>query len=178
MTALEKESTLVGRKRYKNNPVPNLDGESRPGASQQNEAENSFAELRSSNAFSPDLAKDTILDEITNSNDSSTNAKKSSRGDAVIEIDLHGLTALEAIQRVDAVIAQQHSSKGKQETTFRIITGKGRRSGPKGGVLSSVVHEHMRCRYSAKIRYLQSSPAEVTLAGTPVRGYFTIILGS
>lgn len=65
--------------------------------------------------------------------------KRLRRGEFAVdaEIDLHGMTALEARAAMKTFIEQ---AVGRQMTCVRIIHGKGRRSGPRGPVLKNVVN--------------------------------------
>jgi Uncharacterized protein conserved in bacteria len=57
------------------------------------------------------------------------------------EIDLHGLTAVEARAALRAFIAE---SIARHLTCVRVIHGKGRRSGPRGPVLKNVVNHWLQ----------------------------------
>jgi DNA-nicking Smr family endonuclease len=57
------------------------------------------------------------------------------------EIDLHGLTAVEARAALRAFIAE---SIARRLTCVRVIHGKGRRSGPRGPVLKNVVNHWLQ----------------------------------
>src|SRR5690606_29180734 len=57
------------------------------------------------------------------------------------EIDLHGLTALEAKGALREFIAE---SIERRMTCVRVIHGKGRRSGPRGPVLKNVVNHWLQ----------------------------------
>jgi DNA-nicking Smr family endonuclease len=57
------------------------------------------------------------------------------------EIDLHGLTAVEARAALREFIAE---AIGRRMTCIRVIHGKGRRSGPRGPVLKNVVNQWLQ----------------------------------
>jgi DNA-nicking Smr family endonuclease len=57
------------------------------------------------------------------------------------EIDLHGLTAIEARSALRDFIAE---SLARRLTCVRVIHGKGRRSGPRGPVLKNVVNQWLQ----------------------------------
>jgi DNA-nicking Smr family endonuclease len=57
------------------------------------------------------------------------------------EIDLHGLTAIEAKGALREFIAE---SVDRRMTCVRVIHGKGRRSGPRGPVLKNVVNHWLQ----------------------------------
>lgn len=57
------------------------------------------------------------------------------------EIDLHGLTALEAKQAMHDFIAE---ALAQRMSCIRIVHGKGRRSGPRGPVLKNVVNQYLQ----------------------------------
>jgi DNA-nicking Smr family endonuclease len=168
----------VSRKRRKNSRIPNLDNQRGTPNDAQKTNQEEFAELLASANFTPDRYKDlTAGEEFPDRDKKKTSRSQLSGFSEEITIDLHGLTATAATNRVDTIISHHDRGPRSSETAFKIITGKGRRSGPTGGVLSSVIHEHIRTHYAGRIKYLQSSPAEVTIEGKPIRGYFTVILG-
>ena len=91
------------------------------------------------------------------------------------EIDLHGLTLDEAKERVRVrllTILRELSG----QTTFIIITGKGRHSGPGGSVLASQIHSFVRTHFAAHIVHIEESPSDVTIGGVPIRGHFRVTL--
>lgn len=91
-------------------------------------------------------------------------------------IDLHGLTVDEACTQLRVYFnARRVSLRGKRRR-FRIITGKGRRSGPRGGVLVREVYSFVRREYAALIRSIDAPPAEAELGGLPLRGHFDVTL--
>jgi DNA-nicking Smr family endonuclease len=65
------------------------------------------------------------------------------RGQFVIgdEIDLHGMTAVEARLALREFVA---AARKKRMGCVRVIHGKGRRSGPRGPVLKNVVNQWLR----------------------------------
>lgn len=65
--------------------------------------------------------------------------KRLRRGEFAVdaEIDLHGMTAVEARTTMKTFIEQ---AVGRHMTCVRIVHGKGRRSGPRGPVLKNVVN--------------------------------------
>lgn len=65
--------------------------------------------------------------------------KRLRRGEFAVdaEIDLHGMTAIEARAAMKAFLER---ALGRQMTCVRIVHGKGRRSGPRGPVLKNVVN--------------------------------------
>jgi DNA-nicking Smr family endonuclease len=90
-------------------------------------------------------------------------------------IDLHGLTIAEAEQLVEERFAAWLSRPG-QELCVRVITGKGRHSGPEGGVLAGHMHQYVAKRFGHWIRQMDESPDDLRLNGIPIRGYFEVRL--
>lgn len=98
---------------------------------------------------------------------------KAKAGDAEETLDLHRCTLQEAQDRVefcvDALLAH-----GKGPVTLKIITGKGLHSGPGGAVLPSAIHRFVVARFAPSIISIDESPADVMVAGVPIRGHFTV----
>lgn len=69
--------------------------------------------------------------------------KRLRRGEYAVdaEIDLHGMTSIEARAAMKIFIEQAVS---RQMTCVRIVHGKGRRSGPRGPVLKNVVNQWLQ----------------------------------
>ena len=92
--------------------------------------------------------------------------------DVQVTIDLHGMRVAEACQHIeeqmDVVLAE---AKG-QVISFRFITGKGRHSGPEGGVLVREVYEYVLRRFAKRLVSIDAPPFETRLQGLPLRGYF------
>jgi DNA-nicking Smr family endonuclease len=104
----------------------------------------------------------------------SKGAKRSSAADAK-SIDLHGMTLKEAVQSVDRFLASIIFDL-RGETTVKIITGKGRHSGPDGAVLPGGVHKHVNNTWRRHIVRIDESPEDVAIAGLPIRGHFEVRL--
>lgn len=105
---------------------------------------------------------------------SNTNLSQTNQ-DGPLQIDLHGLTAEEAKARVHQTFSRLMSQQ-KVEVLVRVITGKGRHSGPEGGVLVREIHAFVKQEYGNLITKLDPSPTEATISGLPVRGHFDVIL--
>jgi len=102
--------------------------------------------------------------------------RQSSVTQDIASIDLHGLTLVEAIRRVDQFInAKIRSARGV--TRLRVITGKGSREGKTAGVLAEEIHHHVVQKYAMRIRRIDESPAKVLLGGRPIRGHFDVDFG-
>jgi DNA-nicking Smr family endonuclease len=100
---------------------------------------------------------------------------------AVREIDLHRCTVEEARRAIDAVFAQlvtPGTSLWRQGALVRlkIITGKGKHSGPAGPVLAREIHRYVALTYASHIVSIEESPADVVLGGLPLRGHFHVVL--
>ena len=91
-------------------------------------------------------------------------------------IDLHGLTEGEAKTFLDREIYANLSKSAMSSHSFKIITGKGKHSGPGGGVLVSEIHKYILLRYGPNIVRIDSSPAETMINGLPWRGYFSVTI--
>jgi DNA-nicking Smr family endonuclease len=91
------------------------------------------------------------------------------------QIDLHGLTLLEAQDRVrlifESILSDLHG-----ETSVTIITGKGRHSGPQGPVLAKSVHAYVLNSFSNNIASIEDAPANVMVGSLPIRGHFKVVL--
>lgn len=168
----------MGRKPRKNNPVPQLDPMIPLPYDKRDTDELTFAELLDADPFLKNSTKFFSREkDIEESSHSATQPRLSNRHRIpTIEIDLHGLILTEAIHLVDSTIRKHIEARKESEISFKIITGKGRRSGPSGSILASAVHKHIKISYQSQIRHLQSSPAETAINGLPIRGYFIVIL--
>ncbi len=65
------------------------------------------------------------------------------------ELDLHGLTAVEATRLIDEFLA---AALADRQRVVRIVHGKGLRSGPRGPVLRALVNDRLR-RFSAVLGF-------------------------
>lgn len=99
--------------------------------------------------------------------------KKNKSQDQNLQIDLHGHALADAIYQVDRFI-QELLKTGPRIFTCKIITGKGRHSGPSGSVLAKEVHTHVVKTYRKEILRIEESPADTTLNGLPLKGYFNV----
>lgn len=59
---------------------------------------------------------------------------------------------------------------------LRIVTGRGRRSGVGGPVLSREIHGFVARVWGQAIVRMDASPAETAIDGLPVRGHFDVVL--
>lgn len=92
------------------------------------------------------------------------------------QIDLHGKTLEEAQDAVLTFFNRMIDDHLVHELTIRVITGKGLRSGPAGGVLGGEIHGFIRQKFAAYIKKIDSSPSDVKLGGVPLRGHFDVTL--
>lgn len=95
--------------------------------------------------------------------------------ESMTEIDLHGLTVVEAKRLVDETVRRLMR---RHRFALRIITGKGLHSGPEGAVLPSEIYSHIQDRYGQYIEKIDESPNDVKLHSVPVRGHFCVWLRS
>ncbi len=102
----------------------------------------------------------------------SPSAKQATTMNLKQELDLHGLTLEEAKNTVSQFI-QDHADSGKGEVKLKIITGKGRHSTQKGGVLSRDIHSFVVKNFQNIIVSIESAPADTEIAeGVLWRGHF------
>ena len=112
--------------------------------------------------------------------DSLPAAKRSAtprKGRYALEIDLHGLTLVDALLQVDMQI-RYCFSQGHLSIDALIITGKGLHSGKEGSILAREVHRHVSSKYRDTILQIEGSPASALVNGIPVRGHFRVVLKS
>ena len=127
-----------------------------------------------------------FLDAIKNISDSaiqsakaresvSEGPKSKSKNDYLYEIDLHGLTVKEArdfLSKKLHEIANKHAGK---LIKIRIITGKGRHSGPEGSSLSHMAHSFVQEILGNKIIAITEAPSQVKINNLPIRGHFDLM---
>lgn len=102
-------------------------------------------------------------------------ARKQSKGIAKAKLDLHGLTLDEAKDRLKEQV--EHLRKvGPNPVELEVVTGKGRNSGPAGGVLSKEMHTYARRQFDRNLIAITESPHEAILNGLPLRGSFKMKL--
>lgn len=102
------------------------------------------------------------------------NTRVSSEAIPTREIDLHRCTVAEARSLIDAAIARIITTRST--VRLKIITGKGRHSGPKGPILAREIHTYIATTYANHIVSLEESPADAVLGGLPLRGHFHVVL--
>ena len=95
-------------------------------------------------------------------------------GTTIAEIDLHGMTAVEAEAHVDSRISLV-LLKASGPVRVKIITGKGRHS-EGGGVLVRAIYDFVKVRFCRQITRIDAPPAETLFDGLPLRGYFEVQL--
>lgn len=117
-------------------------------------------------------SKDRLQDEI----DKNNAARRPAKVTGPTKLDLHHCTLPEARGRVDGLLGNLVATI-KAPVTVQIITGKGRHSGPGGGVLASEIHRHVCQRYAQYIVHIEDSPSDVVVGDLPIRGYFHVTLG-
>lgn len=91
----------------------------------------------------------------------------------VVSIDLHGLTEEQAENKIREQVAGVLRG---QRTKLRIITGRGRHSGPGGPVLAVSIHQYVLARFGAIILDIEASPADTTMDGLTFRGHFHVTI--
>ena len=103
--------------------------------------------------------------------------KRSRRGlrEESRQLDLHGLTRDQAIQLCQSKI-EGWLAVSRHVLKVKVITGKGRHSGPGGSILSRDIHDFV-CRYFKRnLLTVESSPSDNLLNGLPIRGHFHVRL--
>jgi DNA-nicking Smr family endonuclease len=88
-------------------------------------------------------------------------------------LDLHGFTLAEAKSEARRFIGEQ-LAKNFGRFSVTIITGRGLHSGLSGGVLVREIYHFIQSTFRANIVKIDASPAESTLDGLPLRGYFLV----
>ena len=116
-----------------------------------------------------------VSKEIEKKGKALTTEKGNKRKSLVKTLDLHGYTLEEAKEFLDQFIEREILLKG-DKLTLRIITGKGLRSGPSGGVLAREIPLHVERKWAKRVLYMEESPAKLILGEIPIRGDFTVIL--
>ena len=91
------------------------------------------------------------------------------------EIDLHGLTLDQACRELDVTVERLFQLYPKTTIHLKVITGKGRHSGPEGPVLAGGVHGYLQRTFRRSIKEIQESPEEVQVGGMPIRGHFMVV---
>ena len=90
------------------------------------------------------------------------------------ELDLHGMTSLEAIEHLSEFIEAKSSEC--RYLKLKIITGRGVHSKVGGPVLVKDIYEFVLERYSNLIQEIDDPPADTILDGLAIRGYFNVHL--
>ena len=108
---------------------------------------------------------------------SQSGRKSSSKEKRVYSVDLHGKTLEQAKSQIRRVFQDFIHEGGKRnKTTVRVITGKGKNSGPDGGVLGAAIYAFVSHEFKNHIEMLDSSPEETIIGeGLPLRGHFDFI---
>lgn len=92
--------------------------------------------------------------------------------ESMIEIDLHGLTVVEAKALVNETLRRLLAKHAR--FAVRVITGKGLHSGPSGAVLPGEIYGHIQSQYGQYIEKIDESPNDVRLHSLPLRGHFCV----
>lgn len=121
-------------------------------------------------------SKDRLLEEMEKNAAARQPAKASGPAGAVHQLDLHHSTLPEARGRVDGLLGNLVAAI-RGPVTVKIITGKGRHSGPGGGVLASEIHRYVSQKYASYIVSIEPSPSDVVVGELPIRGHFHVTLG-
>jgi DNA-nicking Smr family endonuclease len=104
------------------------------------------------------------------------NTQKSSRSpnNERYTLDLHGRKLDEAKSSVRKLFQDFIANGGKRNNTIvRVITGKGRNSGPQGAVLASAIYAFVLYEFSGHVKMLDSDPTDTAIdGGLPQRGHF------
>lgn len=103
------------------------------------------------------------------------NARQARGSVKTISVDLHGLTVVEACQRVSQSIDAMRA-RDKGVFCLRVITGKGLHSTHGRGVLARDVYDYVKNSYHSSIESIDESPAVVQIGGVPIRGHFDVVL--
>jgi hypothetical protein len=93
-------------------------------------------------------------------------------------IDLHGLTCLQAEAETLRVIKGLLQTQTGGPFTLKVITGRGLHSGEGGSVLVREIYRFIHTTFRASILKIDPPPAESTLNGLPLRGFFLVQLAA
>lgn len=88
-------------------------------------------------------------------------------------LDLHGRTLTQAQAESTTFIARL---LGEQSGPFilKVITGRGLHSGAAGSVLVREIYHFIQATFRANIVKIDAPPAESTIDGLPLRGFFLV----
>ena len=107
----------------------------------------------------------------------SRSKKKNSDSGNLRTIDLHGMTLEKAQAAVNELMRRLIEDPKTTKCTLKIITGKGRNSGPDGGVLASHMHGYVYRQFSSWIVSMSEDPAKTGQDGDlPSKGFFDVLL--
>jgi DNA-nicking Smr family endonuclease len=105
-------------------------------------------------------------------------ASRQERQQELRSLDLHRQTLEEARRLVDQELRELISRlKPGDKVKLRIVTGKGRHSGPTGPVLPREIHRYVKQNYGRYILQIDESPADLILGELPLRGHFDVLIG-
>lgn len=101
--------------------------------------------------------------------------RRSGAGGPDLTIDLHGLKLEEAKRYVEDQIAQALSERS-QPFRVRVITGKGRHSQGRGGVLAQQIHPFVQKKFARLLTSIDAAPDQSHISGVLLRGHFDMVL--
>lgn len=98
---------------------------------------------------------------------------KPRKGGGSLSIDLHGMTLEEAKVEIESEM-KAIANSGKGQWKIRVITGKGRHSGPAGGVLVREIYHFFTQTYGHLVVKIDTDPSASLVGGVPIRGHFNV----
>lgn len=87
-------------------------------------------------------------------------------------IDLHGMQLADAEEYLRLTLEEILASEGP--VTVQIVTGKGRHSENREGVLVKEIHGFILRHFRERIASIEESPDKLRLRGEPIRGHFHV----
>ena len=100
--------------------------------------------------------------------------KSTSEVDQEIKIDLHGFLVSDALNLLRSRLSDL--KRDRNQTVFRIVTGKGRHSEGGIGILVKEVYPALYKEFSGDFNFIDPDPGKDLLNGFPIRGYFRVKL--
>src|SRR5690606_29263413 len=92
------------------------------------------------------------------------------------ELDLHGMTVSEARNFMSMRLTDICNKHAGKLVKIRIITGKGRHSGPEGSSLSAMAHTFAQEILGSRIIAITEAPSQVKINNLPIRGHFDVMI--
>ena len=123
--------------------------------------------------LSADDFRDAVSKDISNADSKTRSAtkKKAAFGKAM-KVDLHSLNVRQAKAQLDRLFNSTQFENPTKD--FQIVTGKGRHSGPGGGILIKEIYYYVATHYKTRVQKIDSDPSKDLINGLPLRGFFYV----